>query len=118
MSNAKEPLLSKDGSINGYSSPASCGLSLYSPSSLFRKCDPNTLINPEGDALNRVLTVWELIGTKLIIKSIFFSLLLLGYGVASTVGAGIFVTVGIVASQNAGPGIAISFLLAGLYQFK
>jgi basic amino acid/polyamine antiporter, APA family len=38
----------------------------------------------------------------------------IGYGVASTVGAGVYVTTGVTANQKAGPGIVISFLLAGL----
>lgn len=44
----------------------------------------------------RVLTIWEL----------------LGYGVASTVGAGIYVVTGQVANQYAGPAIVLCFLIA------
>lgn len=39
---------------------------------------------------------------------------LISYGVGSTVGAGIFVTVGIVAAEKAGPGTLLSFLFAAI----
>eukprot|EP01088_Endostelium_zonatum_P011625 TRINITY_DN25780_c0_g1_i1.p1 TRINITY_DN25780_c0_g1~~TRINITY_DN25780_c0_g1_i1.p1 ORF type:complete len:576 (-),score=63.90 TRINITY_DN25780_c0_g1_i1:55-1782(-) len=69
----------------------------YSLSSLWRKPDPRQLImETEDGGLPRVLSVFELIG----------------YGVASTVGAGIFVTIGSAAS-DAGPAVMVSFLLAG-----
>jgi len=42
---------------------------------------------------------------------------LIAYGVGSTVGAGIFVTVGVVASRIAGPGILVSFLSAAFACF-
>jgi len=71
--------------------------SAYSVSSLWRKPDPRQLIlATEDGGLPRVLSVFELIG----------------YGVASTVGAGIFVTIGSAAS-DAGPAVLVSFLLAG-----
>lgn len=55
-----------------------------------------TVVRTEGAELKRCLTIWEL----------------LGYGVASTVGAGIYVVTGQVAGEMAGPGIVLCFLLA------
>ncbi|MEB3197018.1 MAG: amino acid permease [Candidatus Sericytochromatia bacterium] len=49
-------------------------------------------------ALRRVLGFWSLVAI----------------GIGCTIGAGIFVLPGVVAAQTAGPGILISFLLAGL----
>src|SRR3989338_10296688 len=48
--------------------------------------------------LKKCLTVWDL----------------LGYGVASTVGAGIYVVTGKVAAQDAGPALVLSFIFASL----
>eukprot|EP01118_Nematostelium_gracile_P009396 TRINITY_DN3160_c0_g1_i1.p1 TRINITY_DN3160_c0_g1~~TRINITY_DN3160_c0_g1_i1.p1 ORF type:complete len:546 (-),score=126.59 TRINITY_DN3160_c0_g1_i1:29-1666(-) len=74
------------------------GSSPYTLSALVRKAEVNAFPDPEGgEALKRVLSVWELIA----------------YGVASTVGAGVFVTVGLVGKSIAGPAMVISFLLAG-----
>jgi len=42
---------------------------------------------------------------------------LIAYGLASTLGTGILVTVGAVANQYAGPGVIISFILAGFASF-
>eukprot|EP01119_Soliformovum_irregulare_P004980 TRINITY_DN1623_c0_g1_i1.p1 TRINITY_DN1623_c0_g1~~TRINITY_DN1623_c0_g1_i1.p1 ORF type:complete len:546 (-),score=132.14 TRINITY_DN1623_c0_g1_i1:175-1812(-) len=78
----------------------------YSLNALFRKVDPSAIIAEEeiaaaNSGLKRVLSVYELIA----------------YGVASTVGAGIFVTIGIVAKNDAGPGVALSFIVAGFASF-
>jgi len=55
-----------------------------------REAGPNTL--------RKVLTVWDL----------------LAYGISSTLGAGLFVVTGKVASEEAGPAIVFSFLFAGM----
>jgi basic amino acid/polyamine antiporter, APA family len=52
----------------------------------------------EGPKLNKVLTAWD----------VFF------HGVAAIIGTGIFVLTGIAAAEHAGPGIILSFVLAGL----
>jgi len=77
--------------------------SAYSLSSLKRR-KPRELVlleekkdEKEGEGLVRCVSVVELIA----------------YGVGSTIGAGVFVTTGVVARQSAGPGIVISFLTAG-----
>jgi APA family basic amino acid/polyamine antiporter len=54
--------------------------------------------SPEGAKLNKVLTAWD----------VFF------HGVAAIIGTGIFVLTGVAAAQHAGPGIIVSFVLAGL----
>jgi len=68
---------------------------------LTRRQRLDSISEEKQSALKRQLTVWDLIG----------------YGVASTVGAGIFVTIGIVAKNEAGPGIIFSFLFAGFASF-
>jgi amino acid transporter len=68
---------------------------VYSFNSLLRRAvvEPDT---KDGPGLKKCLTAIDLIA----------------YGVGSTVGAGIFVTVGEVASGHAGPAVLISFLSA------
>lgn len=92
--------------------------SYYTWDALFRKQDLNAYLKPDnhnelngkedtsGDKtkksqLKRSLTIWDLIA----------------YGLASTLGTGILVTVGAVAHQYAGPGIVFSFILAGFASF-
>lgn len=77
--------------------PTSSWLSHFTIHSLLRKYHPS-LEDIQGTDLKRSLSLWELIG----------------FGIATTVGAGIFVTVGIVAREKSGPSIVISFLLAGM----
>ena len=60
--------------------------------------DPAAPASHPEQRMARTLTVWEL----------------LGYGIASTVGAGIYVVTGQVANQFAGPGIVLCFVLASL----
>eukprot|EP01117_Protostelium_nocturnum_P009508 TRINITY_DN3394_c0_g1_i1.p1 TRINITY_DN3394_c0_g1~~TRINITY_DN3394_c0_g1_i1.p1 ORF type:complete len:573 (+),score=110.26 TRINITY_DN3394_c0_g1_i1:100-1818(+) len=76
---------------------------IYSLDSFFRKQDLATVIaegseerGKEG-GLKKTLSIWDLIF----------------YGLAATLGTGIFVTVGKVANAEAGPSIVFSFLLAG-----
>lgn len=66
----------------------------YSVPSLLRR----KTISVDENALNRCLGVYHL----------------LGYGIAATVGAGIFVVTGLVARSDTGPALVFSFLLAGI----
>jgi APA family basic amino acid/polyamine antiporter len=52
----------------------------------------------EGPKLNKVLTAWDVFT----------------HGVAAIIGTGIFVLTGVAAAQHAGPGIILSFAIAGL----
>lgn len=71
---------------------------VYKWSSLFRKPPlENMGKSSDGEDLKRSLGAWDL----------------MGYGISSTIGAGIFVTIGLVANKEAGPGIVLSFLFAG-----
>ncbi len=74
--------------------------SAYSLHSLTRKAhfDPRAEEDTKEIGLKKCLTAVDLIA----------------YGVGSTVGAGIFVTVGVVAKQEAGPAILFSFLSAAV----
>ncbi len=70
----------------------------------FRRQDIRTLLaqaaeeSAAGRGLKKVLTVTDLIA----------------FGISSTLGSGIFVTVGTIAAQYTGPGIFLSFLVAGI----
>ncbi|PRP86621.1 hypothetical protein PROFUN_05100 [Planoprotostelium fungivorum] len=84
--------------------------SAYSAKSFFRKQDLQSVLTTErgGDnevqdrnQLSRTLSVWDL----------------MFYGLAATLGTGIFVTVGQVAQSNAGPSVALSFVFAGIASF-
>mmetsp|Transcript_17157 Transcript_17157/g.55113 ORF Transcript_17157/g.55113 Transcript_17157/m.55113 type:complete len:599 (+) Transcript_17157:1267-3063(+) len=61
--------------------------------------DHDASLDGMGEAsLHRALTAWDLIA----------------YGLGSTLGAGIYVTVGVAANEDAGPGVMFSFMLASL----
>lgn len=80
---------------------AQCSISsYYTWSSVFRRPSLSSLSDEGSDQnkLSRTLGIWDLIG----------------YGIAGTVGTGIFVTVGQVANKEAGPAIIFSFLFAGI----
>jgi basic amino acid/polyamine antiporter, APA family len=70
---------------------------------MFRRQNIKTLLRESaeehaaGKGLHKVLTVTDLVA----------------FGISSTLGSGIFVTVGTIAAQYAGPGIFLSFLVAG-----
>src|SRR6478735_8909901 len=65
-----------------------------------------------GDALDAVIAQAET-DRKRLDSGALGPLSLTALGIASVVGAGIFVTVGQAAAEYAGPGVVISFILAG-----
>ncbi|KAF2075123.1 hypothetical protein CYY_003558 [Polysphondylium violaceum] len=70
--------------------------SVYSLNSLLRKYPLE--VEQSQENLNKCLTIVDIIS----------------YGVGSTVGAGVFVSIGIAISQKAGPGTLLSFLFSAL----
>jgi len=91
--------------------------SYYTWGALFRK---QTLTNLKGSESAAELNnngIEEVTTKKEGLKRNLSILDLIAYGLASTLGTGILVTVGAVANQYAGPGIVISFILAGFASF-
>jgi APA family basic amino acid/polyamine antiporter len=68
---------------------------------------------PEADRLDTILGQAERDRQRLDVRA-FGPLSLTALGIASVVGAGIFVSTGVAASEYAGPAVVVSFLLAGL----
>ena len=69
------------------------------PAALWRRKSVESLtLNSDGPALKRALGAWDLIAL----------------GIGCTIGAGLFSLTGIAASENAGPAIVISYLIAGI----
>jgi APA family basic amino acid/polyamine antiporter len=69
-------------------------------SALTRRQDISTVIrdSSESDGLRKILSVRDLVS----------------FGISSTLGSGIFVTVGTIATMYSGPGLFLTFIVAGL----
>lgn len=110
-------------SVNGSVKKRRKFTSYYTLGALFRKQPLSNVKTSESaaelhnDGIEEVHTSTKSDKQQNVLKRSLSIVDLIAYGLASTLGTGILVTVGAVANQYAGPGIVISFILAGFASF-